>query len=104
MSSISNKLWRSNLCVWELSQMRLISLGSNLCTVATTSTEQENDKSLTKEKARILVMNLTIAERDNLAWSLNHLVSEETKAEYRGLVPTKAMFEPFAWSFCFKHL
>ncbi|XP_050521660.1 transmembrane protein 65 isoform X2 [Daktulosphaira vitifoliae] len=29
-------------------------------------------------------MNLTIEERENLAWCLNHLESEETKAEYKG--------------------
>jgi len=35
-------------------------------------------------------MKLTNEERDNLAWCLNHYESEETKAEYRGLVPSKS--------------
>jgi len=58
-----------------------------LCTGPTTSSDLADDKSLTKEKARTLVMNLTIEERNNLEWCLNHLESEETKAEYRGSVP-----------------
>lgn len=78
---------KSTFSVWELNQMKCIPVICRLCTTATSSSEQESDKSLTKEKARTLVMNLTIEERDNLAWSLNHLESEETKAEYRGSVP-----------------
>lgn len=80
-------MWKSTVCVWELNQMKCIPVVSRLCTAATSSSEQGSDKSLTKEKARTLVMNLTTEERDNLAWSLNHLESEETKAEYRGSVP-----------------
>lgn len=72
--------------VWALNRTKPIHIISHhLCTTA--NPEQEDDKSLTKEKARTLIMNLTIEERDNLAWSLNHLESEETKAEYRGSVP-----------------
>lgn len=88
MCSVSNKMWKNTLYVWELSRIKCIPVASQLCTAATTSPEQEYDKGLTKDKARTLVMNLTIEERDNLAWCLNHLESEETKAEYRGLVPT----------------
>lgn len=73
---------------WELSRIKCIPVASRLCTAATSSSEQKNDKTLTKDKARTLVMTLTTEERDNLAWCLNHLESEETKAEYRGLVLT----------------
>lgn len=80
---MSNKMLKKTLCVWELSRIKCVPTVSRLCT----SSEQEDIKSLTKDKARTLVMSLTNEERDNLAWSLNHLESEETKAEYRGLVP-----------------
>lgn len=82
-SSISNKMLKKTLCAWELSRIKYVPIVSRLCT----SSEQEDIKLLSKEKARTLVMSLTNEERDNLAWSLNHLESEETKAEYRGLVP-----------------
>lgn len=88
MCSLSNQMWKNAICAWELSRIKCLPTANQLCTVASNSYEQTNDKSLTKEKARTLVMNLTIEERDNLAWCLNHLESEETKAEYRGLVPT----------------
>lgn len=93
MCSVSNKMWKKAILMWDLSTIKCVPIVSQLCTVASTGLEQENDKLLTKEKARTLVMNLTIEERDNLAWSLNHLESEETKAEYRGSVPTWAFFE-----------
>lgn len=80
-------MWKNTIYVWEFRQLKYIPRVSRLCTVTTTSSDQEDNKSLTKEKARTLVMNLTIEERDILAWSLNHLESEETKAEYRGSVP-----------------
>ncbi|XP_060840078.1 uncharacterized protein LOC132921216 isoform X2 [Rhopalosiphum padi] len=85
MCSISNKVWKNTVCIWELSRKRNVSMISRLCTAAVTSSEQQDDdKSLTKEKAHALVINLTNEERDNLAWCLNHYESEETKAEYRG--------------------
>lgn len=84
---MSNKIWKNTICVWELSRIKK-NMISGLCTAATTSTEQEDNK-LTKEKARALIMNLTNEERDNLAWCINHHESEETKAEYRGSVPIK---------------
>lgn len=88
MCSISNKVWKNTVCIWELSRKRNVSMISRLCTAAVTSSEQQDDdKSLTKEKAHALVINLTNEERDNLAWCLNHYESEETKAEYRGSVP-----------------
>jgi len=74
---------------------------SRLCTAAITNSEQDDDKSLTKEKARTLVMKLTNEERDNLVWCLNHYESEETKAEYRGSVPSKATK---FWIVCMKSL
>lgn len=76
-------MWKNTLYLWELSRIKCVPVVSRLCTAATTSSDTE----LTKDKARTLVMNLTMEERDNLAWCLNHLESEETKAEYRGLVP-----------------
>jgi hypothetical protein len=71
--------------MWELSKIKTVPTFSRLCTTASIS-EQQEDKLLTKEKARTLVMNLTNEERENLAWCLNHLESEEIKAEYRGSV------------------
>uniref|UniRef100_A0A2S2NGC9 Uncharacterized protein n=1 Tax=Schizaphis graminum TaxID=13262 RepID=A0A2S2NGC9_SCHGA len=87
MCSISNKVWKNTVCIWELSRKRNVPMISRLCTAAVTSSEQDDDKSLTKDKAHALVMNLTSEERDNLAWCLNHYESEETKEEYRGSVP-----------------
>lgn len=74
---------KNTVRVWEFKRIKPIIIVSHLC--ITTNPEQD-DKLLTKEKASTLVMNLTIKERDNLAWSLNHLESEETKAEYQGSV------------------
>lgn len=85
---MSNKMWKNSLYIWELSRIKYVPRNRGLCTASTSTSNQEDEKSLTKEKARTLVMNLTIEERDNLAWCLNHLESEETKAEYRGSVPT----------------
>lgn len=86
MCSISYKVWANTKSVWELNKIMCIPILRQLCTAPTSGSDLEDDKSLTKEKARKLVMNLTNEERDNLAWCLNHLESEETKAEYRGLV------------------
>lgn len=88
MCAISSKMWKKSLCIWELNRIKYALRGKGLCTIPTSSSNQEDDKSLTKEKARTLVMNMTTEERDNLAWCLNHLESEETKAEYRGSVLT----------------
>lgn len=87
MSSVTSRMWKNTVCVWELSRIKGIPMSSRLCTIAPISSEQREDKLFTKEKARTLVMNLTSEERDNLAWCLNHLESEEIKAEYRGSVP-----------------
>jgi len=87
MCSISNKVWINTKSVWELNKIIYIPIVRRLCTATTISSDLEDNKYLTKDKARTLVMNLTIEERDNLAWCLNHLESEEIKAEYRGLVP-----------------
>ncbi|KAL4132567.1 hypothetical protein QTP88_009692 [Uroleucon formosanum] len=84
MCSISNKMWKNTLCAWEFTRIKNAPMISRLCTAAITNSEQDDDKSLTKEKAHALVMKLTNEERDNLAWCLNHYESEETKAEYRG--------------------
>lgn len=84
MCTVSNKMWKKSIFIWDLSRIKCVPIISRPCTVASTGFKQENNKLLTKENARTLVMNLTIEERDNLAWSLNHLESEETKAEYRG--------------------
>lgn len=86
MCSTSNKIWKNTICIWELSRLRNVTMISRLCTAAATNSKQDDDKSLTKEKAQTLVMKLTNEERDNLAWCLNHYESEETKAEYRGSV------------------
>lgn len=86
MSSITNRMWRNTVRVWELSQIKIVPISRRLCTTSSTSSEQQEDKSLTKEKARTLIMNLTNEERDNLTWCLNHLESEEIKAEYQGSV------------------
>lgn len=92
MCSPQNKMLKNTVRVWAFNRTKRIHvIYRNLCT--TTNPEQEDDKSLTKEKARTLIMNLTIEERDNLAWSLNHLESEETKAEYRGSVPKMVLSE-----------
>jgi len=82
-------MWKNTIHVWELSRIKNIPMISQLCTAAITNSEQDDDKSLTKEKAHTLIMNLTNKERDNLAWCLNHYESEATKAEYQGSVPTK---------------
>jgi len=94
-------MWKNALSVWEFSHTKNVTMISRLCTAANTNSEQNDDKSLTKEKAHTLVMNLTNEERDNLAWCLNHYESEETKAEYRGSVPSKAIM---IWTFCMKYL
>lgn len=101
MRSISNKMWKNTIYVWEFSQIKNIPMISRLCTAAITNSEEDGDKSLSKEKARTLVMKLTNEERDNLAWCLNHYESEETKAEYRGSVPSKAIM---FWTVCMKSL
>ncbi|VVC33774.1 Transmembrane protein 65 [Cinara cedri] len=83
MCSMPNKMLKNIVRVWELNRIKPITIVNHLCTT-TDNLEKDDGKSLTKEKARTFVMNLTIEERDILAWSLNHLESEETKAEYRG--------------------
>lgn len=77
---------KSTVCIWHLNHIRNVHIVSRLCTIRNTSLDQQDDKLLTKEKARTLLMNMTIEERDNLSWCLNHLESEEIKAEYQGLV------------------
>jgi len=94
-------MWKNALCVWEFSRTKNLTMTSRLCTAAISNSDQDDDKSLTKEKAQTLVMNLTNEERDNLAWCLNHYESEETKAEYRGSVPSKAIM---LWAVCMKSL
>lgn len=94
-------MWKNTLCVWEFTRINNSPMISRLCTAAIINSEQDDDKSLTKEKAHALVMKLTNEERDNLAWCLNHYESEETKAEYRGSVPSKAIK---FWTVCMKSL
>lgn len=91
MCSMSNKILKNS--VWHFSRIRYVPIVNRLCTVATASSDQQDDKLLTKEKARILIMNFTIEERDNLAWCLNNLESEEIKAEYQGSITIYVMFE-----------
>lgn len=93
MSFVSIRMWKNMINVWELNQRKAVPIFNRLCTTASTSSEQQEDKLLTKDKARTLVMNLTNEERDNLAWCLNHLESEEIKAEYRGSVTMLAFYE-----------
>lgn len=77
-------MFKSILCKWHLNHIRCVHIVNRLYTIGTTNLDQQDSKLLTKEKARTLLMNMTIEERDNLAWCLNHLESEETKAEYQG--------------------
>ncbi|XP_050441144.1 transmembrane protein 65 isoform X2 [Adelges cooleyi] len=81
MGTLSINMWKN---IKGLGCGNSLFVLNRFCSTVPNDPSQNNDKMLTKEKAHALIMNLNIEERENLIYCLNHLESEETKAEYRG--------------------